>query len=239
MTTKKRWLYGDAHESYPIMPNECWAVGEFEFKCANLYDLDEIPFKGDIDYAYVDPPWNQTNLQSFHTKAELTKWVSFRKFIPHLCKLLSKVKHDVFIEMGKQRLTFLIQEIEKSGGEVLDVWDIKYYKKRDCHLVRACWGTPQLTDSIYAGLDFEGMDDEDTPLAVARAIARISVQEDPKNRPTLFDACTGKGLTTQAALVTRLRFVGTELHPRRLAWAIKRAANYTGHSPVNRGIDGN
>jgi len=60
--------------------------------------------------------------------------------------------------------------------------------------------------------------------------------EDPENRPTLFDACTGKGLTTQAALQTGLRFVGTELHPRRLAWAIKRAANYTGQKPVIRGI---
>ena len=236
METKKKWLYGDAHESYPISRNEIWSVGDYEFKCVNLYDIDKIPFNGNIDYAYLDPPWNQTNLQSFHTKAELSQWVSFRKFIPHLCNLLSEVKHDVFIEMGKQRLGFLMQEIEKSGGEVLNVWNITYYKKRHCRLVRACWGTPQLTDSIYAGLDFEGMDDEKTPLHVARAIAKITVMEDPENRPTLFDACTGKGLTTQAALQTGLRFVGTELHPRRLAWAIKRAANYTGQKPVIRGI---
>ena len=239
METKTRWLYGDAHESYPIKLNECWTIGDHEFYCVTLHDLNELPSAKEIDYAYVDPPWNQSNIQSFYTKAEREELAYFRKFIPHLCKLLSAVKDDVFLEMGKQELQYLIREVEKSGGEVLDTWNITYYRKSPCYLLRVCWGTPQLTDSIHAGLDFEGMDEEYTPAHVAQAIAKISVKEDPTNRPTLFDACTGRGLTTQAALQAGLQFIGTELHPRRLAWAIKRASNYTGQEPVIRGINDN
>lgn len=53
---------------------------------------------------------------------------------------------------------------------------------------------------------------------------------------TLFDPCAGRGLTAKAAIQEGLNFIGVELHPRRLAWAIKYAVEATGERAERVGV---
>jgi len=216
MVIQPKWSYGDVHKDYPIQLGERWAVGNSEFICVDLNTLDEAPFPS-VDYCYVDPPWNQSAMQSYYTKAGRSDKADFKGFIPHLFRLLSAVKYDVFIETGKQQLKFLQAEIQRSGGNTINVWNTTYYETRPCFVVRAYWNEHNLES-----LDLEGMDDGMTPYAVAQAVAEID------SGSTIYDACTGMGLITAATVVNGLRFVGTELHPYRMAWAIKKAVELTG-----------
>ena len=219
---KEAWEYGKAHKEHPIELEECWEVGGHKFHCTDLHQWDSNPFGDSLDFAYVDPPWNQSAIQGYYTKAGRAEQANFEDFTGHLCMLLASVKHDVFLEIGKQQLSFLTRKVQESGGEVLNIWNTTYYQDRPSHLLRVGWNDP-----ILDGLDLEGMDDNKTPAGVAQAIAQV------KSGATLYDACTGLGTTTLAAISFGLNFVGTELHPHRLAWAIKLAFEVTG-GPVNK-----
>jgi oligoribonuclease NrnB/cAMP/cGMP phosphodiesterase (DHH superfamily) len=110
-----------------------------------------------------------------------------------------------YLEIGKQHKDDFISRLEKLY-QIVDCWDITYYRKNPCCL---CRGGPTSPD-----YDFTGLDDDVTPFAAVE-------YEQPES---VADLCTGTGLTMLAAHKNHARFLGTELNRRRLAVAIEKAA---------------
>ena len=135
--------------------------------------------------------------------------MDFHKFMRRLISIAKQTRGPVYIEMGKQNVNILADMIEESGGIVLNIWDVTYYRKHPSKLARAIWGDFPYNKDI----DFSDLDDDDTPY---EAIAKEPLKPDA----IVFDSCTGRGLTCRAAYSNKKKFMGTELHPRRLAVAI-------------------
>lgn len=207
------WKYGDAGDKWKVKDGDIWVAGDNVLVCG---DIEKIPAQrlferfGTPDLTYVDPPWNKGNLKSFFTKAGLRDAdVDFHKFIRRLITIVKQTRGPVYIEMGRQNIHSLASAITVSGGEVLNTWDVTYYRKHPSKLARAIWGEFPYNE----GINLSGLDDDDTPY---EAIAK----EPLRTGAIVFDACTGRGLTCRAAYSNKKKFMGIELHPRRLAVAI-------------------
>jgi predicted methyltransferase len=107
------------------------------------------------------------------------------------------------VEIGIQNLK-IFQEKMAEIFPVVQTWQITYYKKSICYLIRG--------GQISASFDYSGLDDAQTPLLVIQN----------EECQCVGDLCTGRGLTALAAYQCGKRFVGTELNKRRLAVAIER-----------------
>jgi hypothetical protein len=157
-----------------------------------------------FDMSYIDPPWNTGNINSFYTKAGFAGKKEFESFI---AKLLSLVKiHSPkinYMEMGTQNLDYVKDLIVSMDGIITNTWQIKYYQKNPCHLIRYSFETP-----TKIGFDFTGIDDDYTP--------KLAMQFE-QNVNTVLDLCTGRGLTGRTAFQMGKTFYGTELNKRRLA----------------------
>jgi hypothetical protein len=203
-----KWAYGDSWEKYPITEGEVWQHSSSGSAIA-VHDLrNPLPaFMQHVDLLYCDPPWNQSNANSFITKARMDSYISgFDTFLDALFSRIRQISpHTCYIEMG-------IQHVDNVMGRMhalyptRKVWPITYYRKNPCCLIR---GGQDLVPAR-----FDGLDDEQTPAAVIRA----------EHPATVADLCTGRGLTLLAAHAHGARFFGTELNRRRLAVAIDRAA---------------
>jgi len=204
MTAK--WRYGDAWEKHPIKEGEIWTYQTSHIAVADL--RVQLPnFMQQADMVYCDPPWNKGNVNSFITKAGMSSYVDdFGAFMDILFERIAWIDPKVcFLEVGKPHRCDFINRMGKIYPNVKS-WDITYYKKNPCHLIRG-----GLTPTDY---DFTGLDEEHTP-EIAIGLEMPECVADP---------CTGKGLTLLAAHKHKIRFVGTELNRRRLAVAIDRAA---------------
>lgn len=212
MTEYGRWTYGDAGDEYPVRVGDVWRVGHHVLACADLETgqvgrfVDEY---GPVDVCYADPPWDKGNARSFRTKAQVGRAVDFDLFLVSLVDVAQRADH-AYIEMGKRNVVALQQTIEGMCGTVRDVWDIMYYRVKPCHLVGA---TFRNADDYPEHGDYTGLDDDHTP---DETLSRY-----PAGRVVL-DPCTGRGNTPIAAHKHGHRFIGTELHPRRLAVTIKK-----------------
>lgn len=201
------WKYGDSWEKYPIEAGEVWQ-DPFSSSQIAVADLrNDLPFKIEAEMVYMDSPWNKGNVNSFITKAGMNSYIdSFEYFMDCLFGQIEKIDPSVcYLEIGKQHKEDFINRLSAMYSCV-EEWEIRYYKKNICYLLRACEG---ITDQ-----DFTGLDDEVTPLKAIQSERPSSVS----------DLCTGRGLTLLAAHKFGSRFYGTELNKRRLAVAIDRAA---------------
>jgi len=205
------WRYGDAFEQYPVEEDVPIEVNGHHMMCGSITDLNIRQWLTgfNIDYAYVDPPWNQGNISSFYTKAGMEDRPEFWNFIDHLISVLKNVRYDCFIEMGDEHIEAFKTSIEQSGGRVINDWRIYYYKTRPCRLVQATWNESKV---LLEDSEIVDQDDEKTPMIVLSKLPEPSV---------ILDACTGLGLTATTAHELGHRFVGVELNPRRLAHAVK------------------
>jgi len=201
-----KYKYGNSWEKYSIAPGEIWK----ESQTGSIVSVADITrtkpdYMLDADMIYCDPPWSQSNVNCFYTKAEITdRYVnSFDEFYEHLFQFIKKIQASVcYLEIGKEYNDTFRKELLKIYPS-MQFWGIRYYKKNPCYLLRA----GNLTHQPF---DFTGMDDTLTP---AKAIAL----EKPK---CVADPCTGQGLTAIAAYKQGVKFVGTELNERRLAVTI-------------------
>ena len=208
MTTETKWRYGDSWEKYPIADGETWIHAQ-SGSAVTVHDIrDPLPdhMRG-VDLLYADPPWNQGNVNTFVTKAGLTRRVtSFAEFLAALASTIDAIAPRVcYLEAGSQHVDDVASLLSERWRRV-ERWPIRYYRRHPCWLLRA--------GHDPAPRDYFGLDDEETPLAAIQAEAPSSVA----------DCCTGRGLTLLAAHHCGLPFHGTELNRRRLAVAIERAA---------------
>jgi len=204
-----KWNYGNAYLRHPIGPEQ---IAVFEnnsmLKVHNIFDPLPI-FMLDADLVFVDPPWNQGNLNSFYTKAGRTDYQnSFTPFYRRLFECIAEIKpRTCYIEIGKEYLAEFIMEMKELFRHVTFYNSTYYhYQKNICYVVRGGQKRKKLP------LDY--MDEEDI-------IAWICENEE---YTCIGDPCIGQGLVGLGAYRNRKRFVGTELNHRRLSVLIEKLA---------------
>ena len=201
-----KWDYGKSWEKFPIEYNQIWGAGYNKVLCSSLNSSTSQKFIESVtpvDLVYTDPPWNTSLLKGFRTKAGLdSDRHQINPFLQHLVVLAKRLKAKTYyLEIGKQKLNYLKEVIEKTGATITDIWDATYYKKNLMYIIRY-----QYDNITPSPVDLTGMDDEDTP--------RIVIENEKPQ--TVFDFCTGRGLTGKSSYDVA-KFYGIELNKRRLA----------------------
>ena len=210
--------YTGAYEEFPLQEGVAYRVGDAYFLNTSLENAlaGEFISSFDVDYAYIDPPWGTSLVKAFYTRAGLIEdQPTFARFLRFFLRHLRGVRRDIFIEMGLRETPKLIQELESDGAKVKRVWPITYYRSRPCSLLQVYYNESVLN----LGDTPNGRDDSETPFIVAEAI---------KEKSMILDTCTGQGLTAKATIKNGHKFVGVELHPRRLARAVRLINKLTG-----------
>lgn len=196
------WKYGNAWEQYPIEAGEVWGIPGNMGQVAVHNIFEPLPaFMKSADLLFVDPPWNQGNINSFYTKAGRSDYISnFSDFESILFKRIAEINPiTCYLEVGFQAvdkwqsaLRVLYPNIQR--------WDVLYYKRNKCHILRGS----RLGLLDY---DYTGMDEADV-IYKAGEIETCTV---------MGDMCMGLGLVGLSAYAAGKPFVGTELNKRRLA----------------------
>lgn len=207
------WQYGESGDLWPVQPGDIWEAGPALLACGDLQRGAALELMKDQPIAlfYSDPPWDPGNARSFRTKAGVnTGPVDFNNLLFKVVEAAQLSKGEVYLEMGKRYADELAKIVIGMRGQLVGRWGITYYKKHPMVLFQFDFhGSSVMT----TGSSPEGMDDEDTP---SWAISRGTKLGD-----MVADCCMGRGLTCRSAVTNGRRFIGTELHPRRLAVAIQ------------------
>jgi hypothetical protein len=206
--TAQKWLYGDAWEEYPIEAGEVWRVLDNDSKVAVHNIFNPLPdFMHTADFLFVDPPWNKGNLTAFYTKAGRDDYVQdFADFEQVLFQRVTEIAPRVcYLEVGRQAVDKW-QEALAEFYPCVQRWDVTYYRRNPCHILRG--GAAPLD------YDYSGMDEQD----VIFKAAKIEQYE------VMGDMCMGQGLVGMAAYDAGRPFVGTELNKRRLANLLQKLA---------------
>ena len=204
-----KWDYGPEGRAYPVERGQAWSCGSHLFVCASAFQVNHPrpPF-----LVYSDPPWNQGNLASFHTKAGLTPpgftWLDLYRRVIWLA-----AGGPCFIEGGNRQADAVAAEC--AGRGIYRQWPITYYRRQPA-VLHYCG--PELPD----GLDPTRVDDDFTPGLVLNAYERA----------TVLDPCAGRGVTSRAAQLAGWASVNVEIHPRRLSAALARMHSLTGNDPM-------
>ena len=200
------WNYGDAYKRYPVESGKEIHVSGGILMAHDIFNpLPEFMKQSDV--IFTDSPWNQGNIRSFYTKAELPFESTFEAFYHRLFECIAEINPMVcYLEVGKEFLGEYMVEMKKLYKYVT-VYNSMYYHKKEnfCYIVQ---GSQKRKNWHY-----DGMDEEDIISAVA------------ENEDGVFgDLCMGTGLVAQAAARNGKKFVGTELNPKRLAVCLERLA---------------
>lgn len=203
------WNYGDAWEQFPIEQGEVWGIPANGSKVAVHNLFDPLPeFMKSADMLFVDPPWNQGNVNTFYTKAGRTDYINdFSDFERAFFQRVRDINPATcYIEIGFQAVDKW-QALLLETYPIVQKWDVVYYRKHPCHILRG---------SRIAPLDFDytGMD-ESKVIAKAGEIEQYCV---------LGDICMGRGLVGMSAFSAGRPFVGTELNKRRLACLLQKVS---------------
>ena len=197
--------YGKSWEKYPIEENQVW---HHNGSMVSVNDITKgIPeYMLKADMIYCDCPWSLGNVNMFNRKAGREKMAGFSNFYNPMFEHIKSINPEtVYLEIGERNKDLFIHKLSEMFCYV-DDWQIKYYNKHLCYLIRA-------SNTPHNGFDFTGIDDTETPLLAIH-------QEKPK---CVADFCTGRGLTGIAAHKFGCEFAGTELIKRKLAVFIHRA----------------
>lgn len=200
------YKYGDSWEKYRIKEGETWVDKQTGSAVTVCNLIKEMPrYMLEADMIYSDPPWSLGNVNCFVSKAGKDDYLqAFPEFSEAFFSRIAEIFPSVcYVEIGKQNLSLFKESLSKLFP-VVQEWEIKYYNKHLCYLLRG--------GATKQEFDFSGLDDAATPEAAIRIETPICVA----------DLCTGRGLTAVAAYKLGKRFVGTELNKRRLAVAIER-----------------
>lgn len=237
----------DGGNNYPVEPGQIWRAGECIIACGDLESghAEALFERFGVPYLTVtDTPWNAGNARSFRTKAEpftgvTSRPVDFEAFLRRIVLLARRCIGGAFFEMGVAQLPLLERLIIESGGDVQAVWDITYYRKHPCKWVRMPGPiNPYLTEEAIAAVrksmpsradieakyapQFAGKDDTEV---VEPAINWFSERPSEVEEMSLvFDPCTGRGLMAETAHKLGRRFLGLELHPKRVSVTLTKLA---------------
>lgn len=201
-----KYLYGNSWERFQINENEIWIDSKTDSRLSICNIIEKLPnYMYAADMIYCDPPWSLGNVNCFYTKAERSDYIlEFSSFYKALFNHIRNINASVcYLEIGKQNKHIFVAELVKIYSHI-QVWDIKYYSKNPCFLIRG--------SSNKIGFDYTNLDDTKTPL--------MAIQNENIN--CVADFCTGTGLTAIAAFKCGKKFVGTDINKRRLAVTIEK-----------------
>lgn len=200
-----KWNYGDAYKRYPI-ENE---IHEFEDgSMVKVHDIfNPLPkFMKAADVIFVDPPWNQGNMTSFYTKAEMINPHRYESFYDRLFECIKEMDPNLcFVEVGKEHLADFIIRMRKLFKNVT-FYNSSYYhdKNKICYVVQGS------KKRVNYKLDY--MDEEDIIKWICENI----------EYECIGDLCMGRGLVGLHSYINGKRFVGTELNHKRLSVLVER-----------------
>lgn len=198
-----KWGYGSVYKKYNMesaieLPNN---------SMVQVYDwTNGIPsFMKKADTLFVDPPWNKGNVNSFYYKADKNYTaLSFNDFSLYLFKAIKQINPSyLFIEMGKEYLSWFIEECKKIYKYVT-FYNSTYYKnnKNKCYIIHAT--------NFYKKKRYKELEDLDEE----KIIEWICTNHDYE---CIGDLCMGTGLVGKYAFLNKKSFVGIELNKKRLA----------------------
>ena len=219
---KKYEYRNDGGLKYPVDYGDLWKCDNSLIGCYDIDNGEAIKFfsnNGGADIAYIDPPWNQGNANTFRGKAGLTQNVNFQNLLENIMDILKLVRRDVFIEMGIKSEATLHRIIEQNGGSVINRFDTKYYRTKNSTLTHCAF------NEKYADIpDFTGIWD--------RKIPPIAIEATSKQGETVLDCCLGLGLTLRSAVILKRKFIGTELSPNRVSASLDSIFKINGIQPI-------
>lgn len=198
-----KWKYGDHAKDY-IM-NGLLKAGTGIVKVHDIFDpLPE--FMLDADCIFVDPPYNQSMLKGYYTKAGLdNSRGEFDKFTDRLFECIAEINPKIiFLEIGKQNLEKYMMKCT-SQFKTVGFVNATYYHNADnkCYLIYATNHDEYLNHPLK-----EGIDESDAIDEICRWLPDGMV---------IGDLCMGVGLVGISATKYNKPYVGTELNPNRLA----------------------
>lgn len=212
----ERWKYeGAGGTKFPVQKGEVWRAGPHLLACIDLLvDFNRFRQKwaAQPKMLYSDPPWNDSNVSSFYTKAGRTKGTSHAELLKGVCDIAASMRVPAWLEGSSLNVQVVKRAVEATGGRMLHAFNVTYYKKNPSMLFQVSWGPD------FAAPDVEGRDDADTPLICLHHAVSTGLLS---RGDTVLDTCTGlSGLTAQAASKCGLNFVGSELSPYRMSGAL-------------------
>lgn len=200
------WEYGSVYKNYNMEGVINLPMNSKVMVCDWINTMPD--FMKEADTIFIDPPWNIGNVNTFYTKADLEyPEINFEAFSVHLFKRLDEIApKTLFIEMGKEYLSWYIEECKKRY-KYCTFYNSTYYNKKDnkCYIIHA---TSNASHRRYKQL--EDIDEKE--------IIRWICKHHQYN--CIGDLCMGTGLVGQFAYLNDKQFVGTELNPKRLALLI-------------------
>lgn len=199
------WEYGEFYKKYPIEKGTAVFTDGSKLKAHDIFN--PLPsYMLEADLMFIDPPWNQTNISSFYTKADKEFSFNFDTFCIRLFECIKQINPKTcYLEIGKEYLDLFIYKM-KQQFKYVTFYNSTYYHKKDnkCYVVRGSNKTKKLQ------LDY--MDEENI-------IEWICQNED---YDCIADLCMGRGLVAVNAYRASKRFVGTELNHKRLSVTLSR-----------------
>lgn len=189
--------YDGLWELNAIQEKEIWANNLVKVSVNDI--TKTLPSYMKSDMIYSDPPWSLGHENMFRKFAGKNYHENFNQFYESLFKHIKDIDPRVcYLEIGKQNLALFESKL-KNIFPFVQVWEIKYYNKYKCYLLRG--------GKDCAAYDFTNLDDTVTP--------EIAIKlEKPK---CVAELCTGRGITAMAAISNNVKFVGTELIKEKLA----------------------
>lgn len=204
-----KWEYGEIYKKYDMSGKIKVGTGVVQ-----VHDIfEKTPeFMLEADAVFVDPPYNQSALSSYYTKADIKLPKSFADFKVRLLEVINEIKPKiVFLESGKK-------QSKEWTGQLREMFDNvtardSYYchsRKNVCDIICACNG--EIPECI-----------ENLPLMDEQKVIQLICQS--VDFDCIADPCMGRGLVAYYADMYGRKFVGTELNPKRLAVCIERVKN--------------
>lgn len=199
------WDYGDAFKRHPI---ETGTAIFLDGSCLKVHDIfNPLPqYMLHADLIFVDPPWNQSNISTFYTKANKECFFNFDSFYIRLFDCISQIKPNVcYIEIGKEYLSSFISKM-KEQYKYVTFYNSTYYHKKEnkCYVIRG--------SNDFKKPSLDGLDEED--------IIEWVCKNEKYN--CIADLCMGRGLVAVNAYKSKKQFVGTELNHKRLSVTLER-----------------
>lgn len=219
------WEYGDAGDRWPVAIGDIWQLGQHFFCCGDLEQSQDYDFLRHIkimpQMGIVDPPFSAGPATAFRTKAGQPRKVDFSSFILHLFCALVGFPHIAMMADKQQKYYQPFLDQARNLGYIhQSVIQMVYDRSNPCTM---------LLFSHEADLPDlpEGLDDN--------ALWPLCIEAFSKPGDWLFDPCVGRGSTALIAHGMQRRFLGMELHPRRLAVTLDRMAQAGAGKPEKIG----
>lgn len=159
------------------------------------------------DIVYSDPPWGEGNLKYWRTHngqcGHPVNWSQFLRTLRDVVAATMKPGGHLFLEMGCRWVDELAEVMGDAGFAETSRWSVLYGPKAK-PLPNVLWYS-----GPGASCNPTGMRGEPMTRHVLDSVAVPGA--------LVYDPCCGKGMTARCAHRSGMRFVGTELNPKRAA----------------------